>query len=158
MTFPNLLEKCRPPAAAVAGLAAWFALGTGAASALGTMNIQRVNGTADTYQNVRVKVLHGAMYVTSADGSGTIVINDAGCYYQGKIIICLPTSVVLVQGGSARALDLATGTIYLNYTDDDQPLLLTSRKLPAHGVLMSFRTTSNTYVGLSGSLDQVIRR
>ncbi len=129
-----------------------------AAQATGTLSVHRQNGGINTYRTVEIKVLSGALFVTSQDGAGTIVVSNAACSYQAKIIVCLPTAVALVQGGSSHALDLKSGTVYLNYTDSDQPMSRTTTKLPAHNVMLAFSTSKGTSVTLSGVIDQVIKR
>src|SRR5271166_2551282 len=141
-------------------LAALILIGLNAASAraAGTLQIHDADGSFDTYAGVTVNVFTGSLFITTADGKGTLVVNRSACSYQGKIIVCLPTSVILVQKGTSNALALTTGTIYLNYTDVAQPLTPSSQKLPAHAVLLSFSTKSGTYVTLHGTLDQVIQQ
>ena len=129
-----------------------------AAQATGTLSIHRQNGGINTYRTVEIKVLSGSLFVTSQDGAGTIVVSNAACSYQAKIVVCLPTAVALVQGGSSHALDLKSGTVYLNYTDSDQPMSRTTTKLPAHHVMLAFSTSRGTSVTLSGVIDQVIKR
>lgn len=128
------------------------------ARAIGTMTIAHQDGDVDKYDDVEVKVLSGSLFLTSDDGDGTIVINKAACAYQGKIIVCLPTSAVLVQDGEAGPLDITTGTIYLNYTDEAQPLSRSSAKLPAHSVMVAFSTKKGTSVSATGTIDQLIRQ
>jgi hypothetical protein len=138
-------------------LAAAFSFAAAPANATGTFLIQHGNGKVNVYKNVRINVIHGALYVTSADGKGTVVLNRAACSYQGKILVCLPTSVTLVQGGYAKAIDLKIGTVYLNDTDDPQPLALSSRKIPPDSLMVSFTTKSGSYVSLSGRIDGVVK-
>jgi hypothetical protein len=134
------------------------ALDAAGARAAGTLSINHRDGTVNTYNGVTVNVFTGSLFVTSADGKGTLVVNRAACAYQAKIIVCLPTSVVLVQKGKSNALNLMTGTVYLNYTNDEQPLMFSSAKLPAHAVMLSFTTKNGTYVNLRGRIDQVIKQ
>jgi hypothetical protein len=143
---------------AMAAALALFALNATAARATGTLSINHRDGTVNTYEGVTVNVFTGSLFLTTADGAGTLVVNRAACSYQAKIIVCLPTSVILVQGGKSSALTLTTGTVYLNYTDDAQPLTLSSKKLPAHAAILSFTTGNGTYVNLSGTIDQVIKQ
>lgn len=143
-----------------AGLSVAFAsflFATGVAMANGKLLVQHANGKTDTYNNVAIKVVHGALYVTSSDGKGTIVIHRAACSYQSKLLVCLPTSVTLVQAGKIQPLDLKIGTVYLNDTDAPQPLVLSSAKVPPHSVLLSFTTHRGTYVSLNGRIDQVVK-
>ena len=115
------------------------------------------DGTLETYTNVSIKILHNALYVTSQDGQGTLVITRAACSYQGAVMVCLPTGVTLVQSGEAKPLDLTTGTVYLNLTGDTQTLALSSQQLPPHSVLLSMSTKRGTYIALTGAIDSVTK-
>ncbi len=135
-----------------------FALSATGARATGTLQINKNDGSVDTYEGVTVNVFSGSLFLTTADGKGTLVVNRAACSYQAKIIVCLPTSIILVQNGTSKSLALTTGTLYLNYTGDPQPLSSSSAKLPAHSATLSFTTGSGTYVSLRGGIDLVIKQ
>jgi hypothetical protein len=128
--------------------------GIGSASAKGTVTIAQADGHTDVYRDVVIKVIHGALYMTSADGRGTLVITRAACSYQAQLMVCIATNATLVQAGKTSPLDFSTGTLYLNATDAPQPLALSSAKVPAHGILLSFTTKRGTYVSLSGRIDR----
>lgn len=144
-------------AAGVCAVLMSLVLAAPAASAKGTMTIRHFSGTSNIYKNVAIKVLHGALYVTSADGKGTVIIHRAACSYQGKLLVCFATSATLVQANTASPVDLKTGTIYLNDSDDPQPLVLSTAKIPPHSVVMSLTTKRGTYVSLNGQFDQVVK-
>ena len=144
--------------AAVLAASMGFTLLPSAANAAGTIKIQRQNGTKNTYSDVEIKVFSGALFLTSHDGNGTIVVTQAACSYQGKIIVCLPITAALVQGGTSNALSLKNGTIYLNYTDDAQPLASSSGKLAADSVLLSLTLKDGTVVDVRGRIDEVVER
>ncbi len=144
--------------AAIATAIACVVLVAAVTRATGTLRINHSDGSANTYEGVTINVFSGSLFLTTADGKGTLVVNRSACSYQAKIIVCLPNSVILVQNGKSNALSLTTGTVYLNYTDSAQPLTLTSAKLPPHAAVVSFSTSNGTYVNLSGTLDQVIRQ
>lgn len=128
------------------------------ARATGTILIQRSNGDAKTYDGIEIKALSGTLFLTSNDGHGTIVVNRAACSFQGKVMVCLPTSVVLVQDGESSPLALRSGTVYLNDTGQDQQLSLSSQKIKAHSVMVTFTTKGGTHVNVIGQFDQVIRQ
>jgi hypothetical protein len=127
------------------------------ARAAGVVTITHSDGSVDTYRDVAIKIIHNALYVTSADGQGTMVINRAACSYQGETLVCFPTGVTLVQSGSTSAVDLARGTIYANMTDAPQPLSLSSIQLAPHSILLSISTKKGTYINLSGAIDAVTK-
>ena len=145
-------------AIAAAAAALWSLAASPAARATGSIMIQHSDGNVDNYSDVEFKVFSGTMFLTSDDGDGTLVVSKAACAYQGKIIVCLPTSIALVQDGESSLLRLKTGTIYLNYTDQDQQLTMSSQKIKAHSAIVSFTTKSGTYVNAVGQLDQVVRQ
>lgn len=143
--------------AMVAGLVTWLAAGTVPAGATGTVAIHQIDGHTDVYHDVKIKVIHNVLYMTSADGKGTLVLNRAACSFQGELMVCFATNATLVQTGKTRPLDFKTGTLYVNLTGTPQPLALSTAKVPAHGILLSFTTERGTYVSLSGRIDKVVK-
>ncbi len=137
-------------------LAAWLAFATAAAQATGTILIQQKSGESNEYDNVAIKILHGSLYLTTADGRGTLVISRAACSHQDQLMVCFATNATLVQSGSTSPLDFERGTIYINNTDSPQPLVLSTTKVPAHGILVSLTTKIGTYIGLTGRIDKVV--
>ena len=129
-----------------------------AASATGTINIQHKDGSVNTYRDVEIKVFSGSLFLTSDGGNGTIVVTRSACSYRDQIIVCLPTTAALVQDGDSNALDLKTGTIYLNYTNTEQPLSHTSAKIPANSVILALSMNNGTYINVRGRIDQLIRQ
>jgi hypothetical protein len=138
-------------------LAAWLSLATAAAQATGTILIQQSSGEANTYDNVAIKIMHGSLYLTTADGRGTLVIARAACSHQDQILVCFATNATLVQSGMTSPLDFDRGTIYINDTDSQQPLVLSTSKVPAHGILVALTTKRGTYIGLTGRIDKVVQ-
>lgn len=143
---------------AAAVIATLCALLPEASHASGTINIHHKDGTSNTYSDVEIKVLSGSLFLTTDDGDGTIVVTRAACSYQGKIIVCLPTLAALVQDGETSALDLKTGTLYLNYTADPQPLSRSSQKLGANSAMLALTLRNGTFITLRGRIDQVIKQ
>jgi hypothetical protein len=133
------------------------AFGVRAARAAGTATIVQANGHTDVYDDVRIKLLHGTLYMTSAKGQSTMIIRDAACSDQGKLMVCLATHATLIENGTTSLLDFESGTIYANYTDDFQPLVLSTQKVPPHGIILSMTTKRGTYVSLIGRVDVVVK-
>jgi hypothetical protein len=148
------------PAAAFAALltlAVGAGLTTAPARAMGTVTIQQADGGRNTYRDVKIKIIHNALFVTSQDGKGTLVINRAACAYQGAVLVCFVTSATLVQSGKTSPLDFRNGTVYVNMTDEPQSLARSTMKVPAKGIVSSFTTQRGTYVNLVGSIDKVVK-
>jgi hypothetical protein len=128
------------------------------ASSAGTINIQHKDGSVNTYRDVEIKVFSGSLFLTSDGGNGTIVVTRSACAYRDQIIVCLPTAAALVQEGESHALDLKTGTIYLNYTNTEQPLSHTSAKIPANSVIVALSMNNGTFINVRGRIDQLIKQ
>jgi len=128
------------------------------ASATGTLNIHRATGASSSYNDVEIKVFSGSLFLTSDDGNGTIVITRAACSYQGKILVCFPLTATLVQDGESSALNLKSGTIYFNDTNDTQQLSRSTRKLPANSIMAALSLRDGTLINAQGRMDEVIRQ
>ncbi len=144
--------------AAAASLTLCCVLAPAGASATGTINIQHASGSKNTYGDVEIKIFVGSMFLTTSDGKGTLVISRSACSYRDKIIVCLPEAAALVQAGKSRAINLKTGTIYLNSTDSQQPLSHTSTKVPAKSVIVALSTNNGTYINVHGRIDELIKQ
>jgi hypothetical protein len=134
-----------------------YCFASATASAQGTVIIVQSDGRVNTYDDVAIKIIHNSLYLTSADGKGTIVVTRAACSYQGDVLVCLPTTATLVQAGEARPVKLTTGTIYVNLTGAFQQLSFSSTKLAPHSLLFSVTTDRGTYVSVSGHIDKVAK-
>jgi len=152
-----LLGPARSVVAALLTLVTWFALGSTPAGATGTVMVRQSDGHLNVYHNVQLKIIHDALFVTSADGEGTLVIHRAACSYQGDLLVCFVTSATLVQAGKTSPLDFKWGTAYVNETDAPLPLTLSTTKVPEHSIMLTFTTDRGTYVGITGRFDEVVK-
>jgi hypothetical protein len=143
--------------AAVLGVCAAGAFSATAARATGTVTIRQADGATNVYRNVVIEVIRGALFMTSSDGKGTLVIHRAACSYQGQLLVCFATSATLIQGGETNPLDLRNGTIYVNSGGTAAQMALSTIKVPPHSVVLSFSTNRGTYVSLRGRIDKVVQ-
>lgn len=143
-------EEMRPFRYAI-GVAAML-LSTSVALASGTVRVQQVNGSVQTYPNSTFVVEGKTLRLTTADKKGTLVITDAACSFDGKLMRCLPYNVILKQGGSYQ-IPLRSGTIYYNPTGQVQTLSYSSSQIGPKGVLGTMHTVHGTYVTITGTLD-----
>ena len=134
-----------------------LAFGSAAAGAKGTVTVLQTDGHVDVYKDVSIKVIHNALFLTSADGKGTLVIHRAACSYQAELMVCFVTSATLVQAGKTSPLNFKIGSLYVNSTDAPQQLALSTKKVAPHSVLLSFTTKRGTYVNLIGRIDEVVK-
>jgi hypothetical protein len=137
---------------AVATMALILAMGA-AASAMGTVNIHHIDGTASSYPGVRVAIVGKTLRLRSPDHQGTLIVERAACSHQDAILMCLPTSVMLRQHGASRPIPIASGTIYFNFTGQRQPLTYSTQHLRSHGILLSLRTERGTLINLDGTVE-----
>ena len=140
--------------AAVQLVALILAISPMLAQAKGTIRVQQSDGSVQTFDDVTFRVKNRTMSIETHDKAGTLIITDAACSLGGnKILMCLPYSMELKQGGQTRPLDFERGTVYYNKSDAKQTLSLSSTQLPPNGVLGALRSTRGTYVTFSGTLD-----
>lgn len=127
------------------------------AGATGTARIQHSDGTTSTYTNVRIMIWNESLAVTSSDGQGTVVFGKASCTKVGELVRCLPWDATLFQHGNKQRIALKSGTVWLNPTRTPQQLSHSSEQIPARGVLLAVETKRDTYVTLTGVVDEVHR-
>ena len=132
-------------------------VGRDPASALGTVRIQKSDGSVKTYTNVRIAIRDKSMSLTSSDGKGTLVIGKAACTKIGVLVRCLPYEATLQQFGRSATIGLKSGTAWLNPEDSPQQLSYSSTQLPPHGVMLAVQTERGTYVTLTGTVDSIKR-
>lgn len=144
-------------AAASLAFAVCCSVSAAPAGAAGTVLIRQADGATNVYHDVSIRLIHNVLYMTSADGRGTLVISRAACAYQGMLLVCFAAGATLVQAGKTSPLDFKHGTLYVNTTDDAQRLPLSTAKVPAHSLLLSFTTLRGTYVSLNGRVDKVVK-
>jgi hypothetical protein len=128
---------------------------SGTASATGTAQIVRPDGSQRTYADVRIAVRDQAMWITSRDGRGTLVFGKAACTRVNALLECLPYDATLFQNGEKRHIALRSGTVWINPTKTNQPLTHSSTQVQPHGVLLAVETKAGAYVTLSGVIDEV---
>ncbi len=143
-----------PSLLAIAALVTSVAIAAPAA-AKGTVRIQQADGSVQTYDNVTLKRhAEDALYVTTADGDGTLVITKGACSYVGNLLRCLLDQAELQQGGTTTRLDFEQGTLFANLTNSKQNLLNSSQGLLPGGVLVALRSPRGTYINISGTIER----
>jgi hypothetical protein len=130
---------------------------TAIAAATGTIRVQQSDGDVKTYQNVKIRVANQTLWITSADGKGTIVVGKAACDEVGALIRCLAYDATVVQNGRTLHVPLATGTVIVNPTKVPQQLSHSSTQLPPRGILLTAESRRGTWVTMKGTIDEVQR-
>ena len=129
----------------------------GRTDATGTVRVQRPDGTVQVYQDVSLRLIHQALRVTSKNGEATLIIDHANCAYAGYLERCAPYGVKLSREASTRPLEVKSGNIYANPTDQKQTLPHSTTEIPPHGILGTITTKTGAYISLSGTIDQFER-
>jgi hypothetical protein len=138
----------------IALIAAIFvAAQTAAVSAAGSVQIQQSNGAVKTYAGVTLRVAHASLTLISADKVSTVVIGGADCVPVGNITRCSGGNFALLQDGKKRAIAGKASTFYVNSTNRDLTLPLSTAKIAAHSVVFALETAKGTDVTGSGKLD-----
>jgi hypothetical protein len=131
------------------------ALGVTGADATGPMRVQQNDGTVQVYHDVLIRVAQRTLRIGSKDRKGVLVIDRAACTYAGSLLRCLPSTIKFEQNGQTHTIQLITGTLYVNLTDDMQQLHHSSTQLSPHDVLLMMQTHRGTYISLHGHIDEM---
>ncbi|MGC2130421.1 MAG: hypothetical protein WA629_10015 [Candidatus Aquilonibacter sp.] len=121
------------------------------AQANGTMRVQQADGSVQLY-DVTLAVSGRQLLITTANKKGTLIVDEAACSFDSRVMTCIPERVRLRQNGTVP-LDFERGTVYFNKTNATQQLKYSSTQLPPNGVLGSMKSPKGTYVTWSGTLD-----
>lgn len=129
------------------------------ALATGLVRVQQNDGTVQVYPNARIRFAKTArsLSITTADGKGTLTIEQAACSYIGQLYRCLLTQMSLTQNGQTNPLDFENGTLYANTTANPIQLPLSTQTVPAKGIVMALKTKIGTYLSVTGTIDSVAK-
>ena len=141
---------------ATVAIIAGSAFGAAPAHAHGTVRVQQSDGSTQTYSDVNIRIVKGkAMIVSSADGVGKLIIDNAACSYVGDLLRCLLNGVTLDQHHEKKQLELEQGTLYVNFTGQRIDLPLSTQSVRPQGVVLAYRTMRGTSVSLHGTIDEL---
>jgi len=121
--------------------------------AIGSVRVQQPSGTVQVYQDVSYKLIHQALRVMSKDGEATLIIDHANCAYQGYVEHCVPYGVKLAREASTRPLEVKSGNIYVNPTNEVHQLPNSSTQIPARGIIGTIVTKTGVSISLNGTID-----
>lgn len=125
------------------------------AGATGTVRVQQSDGTVKTYDDVSIRVRHNTLRIGSKDQKGVLVINRAACSYVGELLRCLPTSFQLVQSGDTKTIDLIDGLVYVNMTDQPQPMKNPAMQMRPRDLWLTLHTMRGTAITIHGHIDEM---
>ncbi len=130
-----------------------------AAGAAGLVRVQQSDGSVQEYPNARIAYSRDAkaLSVTTADGAGTLTIDQAACSYAGELYRCLLTQMSVDNHGVSHPLDFDSGTLYANLTEAKLYLPRSTRAVPPRGIVMAIKTKRGTYISLVGTIDHGVK-
>ena len=129
------------------------------AAAKGLVRVQQADGSIQEYPNATIDYSKSAktLKITTADGKGSLLIDQAACSYVGELFRCLLTHMTLTQNGQTHPLDFDNGTIYANTTDAKVNFPSSSQGLPPNGIVMTLKTHIGTYITMTGTIDSGVK-
>jgi hypothetical protein len=133
-----------------------FAVSLGAAAnASALVRVQQTDGSIQEYPNAIVRYSKEAhdLTITTADGKGTLTIDQAACSYVDNLYRCLVTDASLSQNGQTHPIVCRSGTIYANTTGGEIKLPLSTQGVPPRGIVMALQTKAGTYISMTGTID-----
>jgi hypothetical protein len=143
----------RTAASVVIGLAVVLSVALPAA-ADGVARVTKIDGSHQVYQNVLIRLTKRIrLTITSADGRGSLIVDEAACSYEGTLEHCLLIGVSLNQDGVTNPLTLQSGTALVNLTAKAQPMPQTTQTFPPYGIVLSLTTKIGTHILVSGTID-----
>jgi hypothetical protein len=136
-------------------LLAFLVTGIAQAGATGTVRIQQSDGTVRTYDDVSIRVRHNTLRIGSKDRKGVLVIDRAACSYVGELLRCLPTSFQLEQSGQTKTIQLIDGLVYVNMTDQSQPMKNPAMQMKPRDLMLMLHTARGTAITIRGHIDEM---
>jgi hypothetical protein len=129
--------------------------GVAQAGATGTVRIQQSDGTVRTYDDVSIRVKQNTLRIGSRDQKGVLVIDRAACSYVGELLRCLPTSFRLEQSGQTKTIDLISGIVYVNLTNQPQQLKSPAVEMQPRDLMLTLHTVRGTDITIHGHIDEM---
>ncbi|HEV8022782.1 MAG TPA: hypothetical protein VGP41_16020, partial [Candidatus Lustribacter sp.] len=126
----------------------------------GVTRIQQADGTVQYYPDSRITFRKDdrTLKVTSADGKGSMILEQAACSYVNALYRCFLTQVSYMgANGQEHPIDFERGTAYANVTSDRLTLPFSSQTVPPDGILISMKTKRGTYISVTGTVDKGLR-
>ncbi len=154
MIFAASWPRIAPITALICCAALLAPFGAAPAGATGVARVQQRDGTVQVYDGVTIHIVRDkSLTVTSADGKGSLIINNAACSYIGDVMRCLLYGIALDQDGTTKPFEFDRGTLYLNFTSEGQHLPYSTHGIPSRGIVMSVLTKRGTYINVTGTID-----
>ena len=97
------------------------------------------------------------MRLTTSDGVGTLYIGRAACTAVGQLVNCVPYDATYIAHDVSTHIVLTGGSAWVNLSKNVQSLPDSTRKLAAHGVVLTMTSKAGTTLTVSGTADVMSR-
>ncbi len=124
-----------------------------AANATGHVTVLQFDGSSQTYDRVRMKLVGLTLFVTSPNRKDVLEIVTDACSYPAGVEYCLAYHTTLRRGGHPHAIALDRGGVYVNATSVSEHLPHSTEVLAPHHVIVDLHTVRGTYIAAFGTLD-----
>ncbi len=124
-----------------------------AANATGHVTVLQFDGSTQTYEHVRMKLVGLTLFVTSPNRKDVLEIVTDACSYPAGVEHCLAYRTTLRRGGRPHTIPLDRGGVYVNATSAAEHLPHSSQVLAPHHVIVDLHTVRGTYIAAFGTLD-----
>jgi len=123
------------------------------AAASGQVYVQQFDGSTQSYENVRMKLVGLTLFLSSPNHKDVLEIVTDACSYPGGVQRCLPYKTTLRRDGHTHAIELERGSVFVNMTSDIEHLPHSSQILAPQHVVVHLHTLRGTYINAQGLLD-----
>jgi hypothetical protein len=125
------------------------------AFASGQVDVQQFDGSTQSYEHVRMKLVGLTLFLSSPNHKDVLEIVTDACSYPGGVQRCLPYKTTLRRDGRPHVIELERGSVFVNLTDAIEHLPHSSQVLAPQHVIVHLHTTRGTYISAQGALDGV---
>jgi hypothetical protein len=125
------------------------------ASASGQVDVQQFDGSIQSYEHVRIRLVGLTLFLSSPNRKDVLEIVTDACSYPGGVQRCLPYKTTLRRDGHPHVIGLERGSVFVNMTGNIEHLPHSSQILAPNHVIVHLHTIRGTYINAQGSLDGV---
>ncbi len=124
-----------------------------AANANGHVTVLQFDGSSQTYERVRMKLVGLTLFLTSPNRKDVLEIVTDACSYPAGVERCLAYRTTLRRGGRPHTIPLDRGDVFVNATSVAEHLPHSSEIIAPHHIIVDLHTVRGTYIAAFGTLD-----
>ncbi|MFM1842563.1 MAG: hypothetical protein RLZZ490_1299 [Cyanobacteriota bacterium] len=121
--------------------------------AKGQVSVEMPNGDIDTYEDVEISNTPEILYFKSPESNTFLMITKKECNNEDKILVCNQARLGVDTNGVLEELGVKQIVVFINPTQERQPIKGSTVTLGAGTVLVEAATTKGTYITGLGKID-----